>query len=598
MMNILVIVVVLAMAYTGVLKKFFSSLLHMACVIVAGAIAFAFWEPLSYLILNKAPTRGFFDFIEYSAWAIGLVVPFGASLAVLRVATDKLAPANAIAVPAADVVGAGVCGAISGLITAGILVIAIGTMRFKNTDFGYQPIKVEGGSLVRSGKLLIPADQIVGKLYAMTSEAAFASANPLARWRPEPWHAAEVMRMTDSGLGRNTARPADYGVLARYRVDAADGENLYQDRWANTPQAVKFLDGESVGPNAYIEGVVLDIKPSLREPSSSFVAISAGQVWMIAEDAATGKRLDLHPIAAVANPQGAETSLARFLYESPNFSLASAGAAVRPMAFEFAVPKSYQPIAIYLKNIRQVLRPVPDEVTYTVAERDRAIEDGSLIEGSTPIPKDYGKTPQGGSQAQGPNTGRPQSPEDEARDKGLSPTNTLGRLTIQKGTEKGLRIGEGNHILEGDEKWDPKALGVRAIDRKLMIDKFQVDDGVVMVQVDVSGERPGSLLGQAMAAAERIVPPQLIDTNGIAYDAVGWIYQDRDKVYIRYTPGQPIRGLSELADKDVVLSSSRSDQKLTLLFLCSFNSQIKSFNIGNKVVFEMGNPLKLDKKQK
>lgn len=595
MMNIVVIVIVLAMAYVAVLRKFFSSLLHMACVVIAGAIAFAAWEPLSYFILNKAPTRGFFDFIEYSAWAIGLVLPFGVSLAILRLATDKLVPANAVAVPVADAVGAGICGAVSGVITAGILVIAVGTMRFKNSDFGYEPVKYDGGSLVRTGKLLLPADVLVGKFYAHASEDAFAAAEPLAKWRPEPWHAAEVMRLSDRGLARNTARPADYELLARYRVEAAGNENLFKDKWATQPQSVSLLNGDAVGSDSRIEGIVLDLKSTLREPSASYIAISAGQVWMVAENAAAGERLDLHPIAAIANPQGAETSLARFLFDSPNFSLSSAGAAVRPMAFEFAVPNGFEPIAIYLKNIRRVLRPVPDEKTYTVAERDRAVEDGTLIEGSTPIPKDYGQVADG---TQPNNPGGSPNPGQEASDKGLNPTNTLaGRMVLQKGTEKGLRIGEGNRILEGDGKWDPKALASKAIDKNLRIDKFHVDEGVVMVQVEVSGERPGSLLGQPMAAAQRIVPPQLKDTNGIAYDAVGWIYKDRDMVFIRYTPGQPIRGLSELADNDVVLSSSRNDQELTLIFLCSYGAEIKSFDIGNKEIFSLDNPLKLDQKQ-
>ncbi len=119
-----------------------------------------------------------------------------------------------------------------------------------------------------------------------------------------------------------------------------------------------------------------------------------------------------------------------------------------------------------------------------------------------------------------------------------------------------------------------------------------------MVQVDVGGEKAGSMYGIAMAAAQRIMPPQLKDINGITYEAVGWVYEDRDMVYIRYTPGDPIRALSQLADKGIVMSSSRNDQKLTLLFLCTYKSQIKSFNVGPTEIFSLDEPLALDKKQK
>lgn len=597
MMNLVVILIVLAMAYTAVTRNFFSSLLHMACVVVAGAIAFAFWEPLSYLILTKAPTRGFLQPLEYTAWAFGLVIPFAASLALLRVATDKLAPSNAVAAPAVDIVGSGIAGIISGVITAGILVIAIGTMRLKTDEFGYQPVTYQGAgaSVERSGGLLLPVDRIVGKLYAHTSEAAFSTKEPLAKWRPEPWHAAEVMRMNDRGLARNTAKPNDYELLARYRVTAAPGENLLKDRWASSPHTATMLNGEPYPADSRIEGVILDMKSSLREPGASFVSVTAGQIWMVAEDAETGKRLTLHPVAVIANPQGADTSLARFPFDSPKLAIASSGAATRPMGFEFMVPNDYEPIAVYLKNIRRTLDPSqPSDEYDSVAARDRAITQGTLIEGAEPIPANFGKPAD--NQANNRNTNNNES---EAQAKGIYFRNTLPRpLMIQKGTQKGIQIDGDNYILSGSAKWKPDQLRIRIAEKALQINKFSTTSGVAMVQVDVSGNFPGSLYGQAMATAQRVVPPQLVDTKGIVYDAVGWVYEDRDLVHIRFEPGQPVRGLSQLADEGIVLSSSRTDQRLTLLFLCSEGAEIKSYNIGPKEIVTLDEPLVLKKRRR
>ncbi|MDQ7012496.1 MAG: CvpA family protein [Planctomycetota bacterium] len=597
MMNIVVIGIVLVMAYAAVTRNFFSSLLHMACVVVAGAIAFAFWEPLSYLILTKAPTKGFLQPIEYTAWAFGLVLPFAGSLALLRLATDKLAPANAVAVPAADVVGSGVCGIISGVITAGILVTAIGTMRLKTDEFGYQPVTYQGAgaSVERSGGLLIPVDRLVGTLYARTSEAVFSTKEPLAKWRPDPWHAAEVMRMNDRGLARNTAKPNDYELLARYRVTAAPGENLLQDRWATAPHAATMLNGEPYPADSRIEGVILDMKSSLREPGASFVSVTAGQIWMIAEDEDTGDRLTLHPIAVIANPLGADTSLARFLYDSPNIAIASAGAATRPMGFEFLVPNDYEPIAVYLKNIRRMLDPSqPADEYNSVAARDRAVTQGTLIEGAEAIPADYGRDTTNAN-----NNRQNNSNETEAQAKGIFFRNTLPRpLVIQKGTQRGLEIDADNYILNGHAQWKPEQLRIRIGEKALRINKFSTTSGVAMVQVDVSGNFPGSLYGKAMATALRVVPPQLVDTKGIVYEAVGWVYEDRDKIDIRFEPGQPVRGLSQLADEGIVLSSSRTDQRLTLLFLCSEGAEIKSYNIGPKEIVTLDEPLVLKKRRR
>lgn len=595
MLNLFVIIVVLALAYVGVTKNFFSSLLHMACVVVAGAIAFAAWEPVSYLILEKAPARGFLEPLEYSAWAFGLVIPFAVSLAILRVATDKLAPANAVAMPAADVVGGAACGLITGVITAGILVIAAGTMRFKSDWAGYQPVQYSGASLSREGGLLLPVDRIVGGLYAHTSEHAFSTGTPLARWRPEPWHAAEVMRLSDRGLARNTARPSDYELQARYRVEAAPGEQLLQDTWTNRPHAATMLDGSPYPPDSRIEAVILELKSGLREPGSSQVTLTEGQVWMVAENEQTGERLTLHPVAVVANPKGADTSLARFMFDSPNFVVASPGAATRPMAFEFVVPNAFDPIAVYLKNVRRELKPSqPVEEFTSVRARDVAITQGSLIAGAEPIPADYGE--QDGDR-QDRNQGRDVP---EARQKGIVISDRLPgrRMTIQKGTEKGMRINSDNEILEGEDKWTPQALETRIVEESLRIEEFYTDQNVAMVQVNVYGDFPGSMFGQAMAAAERLGQPLLVDTNGITYEAVGWVYRDRDMVYIRYTPSQPIRAMTQLADNGIVLSSSREDQELTLLFLVSTGAQIKSYNVGQREIVTLDEPVLVEKRRR
>ena len=47
LLNILVIVFILGMAYWWGIQGFFSGLLHCAVVITAGALALAIWEPLS-----------------------------------------------------------------------------------------------------------------------------------------------------------------------------------------------------------------------------------------------------------------------------------------------------------------------------------------------------------------------------------------------------------------------------------------------------------------------------------------------------------------------------------------------------------------------
>lgn len=153
MMNLFAIAVVGGIAYLWMVRGYFSAMLHMCCVLVAGAIAFGAWEPLADLILTKAPTRGFLTVLRDSAWAIALIGPFSVSLAILRPIVDKMLPLNAQVDSLVNYVGGGACGAVSGLVTAGILVMGIGMLRLDANLWGYQPLSVSSkGSIERADR--------------------------------------------------------------------------------------------------------------------------------------------------------------------------------------------------------------------------------------------------------------------------------------------------------------------------------------------------------------------------------------------------------------------------------------------------------------
>ncbi|NIM31085.1 MAG: hypothetical protein GTN60_07155, partial [Pseudomonas stutzeri] len=87
-LNLIVIALVLLIAYWWANQGLFSAIIHLLCVIVAGALALAFWEPITLGLLLKG---GFFD--AY-AWGVSLLGVFVLALLVLRLATNKLVPAN------------------------------------------------------------------------------------------------------------------------------------------------------------------------------------------------------------------------------------------------------------------------------------------------------------------------------------------------------------------------------------------------------------------------------------------------------------------------------------------------------------------------
>ncbi len=593
-MSLLAIAVIGLLGYIWMTRGFFSALIHMVCVIIAGAIAFAFWEPLSHLILAKGPEdRKFTAFVLGTAWAWGLVIPFAVSLALLRLGVDKLIPANVQVQSTVSYVGGAACGAVSGVITAGIVVIALGTMRMSSDFLGYQPVRYQGESLQRTGGLIVPVDRIVGGLYGHLSEAAFRTGQPLARWYPDVSHTAAVMRLADrQGRAKNYARPAEFEVIRRYRVggEGVSVVDLLRDSWGVKPHDARMLDGKPYPQGSRIEGVVIDFKPSIKEKHGQ-VVMGEGQVWIVAERAQTGERMNIHPVGVVAKAAPGDIAFGRFRFDTEVF-IASAGAALEPMAFEFVVPPGYEPIAVYVRNIRRELGGGNVATYRTAADRDRDVPSGSILKtggGGGPLDRSMATTIGTGRQS-----------DEATRAAGIMDSNTLGgRYVIQKGREKSLQLGESNGVLGGEEKFAPSELqGGVGIDRSLQVRTFEVNRGTVMVQVDVGRGRPASVLSPAAAAAGRDDPPYLIDTNGTRYPAVGFFYEDQEIVFIRYTPGKPIRGVSELQENRVMISASRPDQKLTLLFLCDQGVDLSAFSLGDKAVVVLDPPLKLERAQR
>ncbi len=169
-----------------------------------------------------------------------------------------------------------------------------------------------------------------------------------------------------------------------------------------------------------------------------------------------------------------------------------------------------------------------------------------------------------------------------------------GNMVLQKGTTgPALELDDDNIIINGETTLTPEMTNRQGIEGTLMINQFAVTSDTVIVMVHVGASSKMSLLGRASAAAQRILPPQLVDTNGVVYEPVGFIYKDSTQVRIRFTPGEPIRALSQLP----TLSPSRPDQDMHLVFRVSLGVTISRYQIGNKGVAIYNPPFRLDTPQ-
>src|SRR5947207_268938 len=138
------------------------------------------------------------------------------------------------------------------------------------------------------------------------------------------------------------------------------------------------------------------------------------------------------------------------------------------MGFDFLIPQGFRPIALYVKNVRS---EVPENDPKVIKFASAAVRDGWIkggMEGgggggSNAGQLDMSQVVKVETKARGSETLLPTS--------GITVSNNIG-FVIQKGSERGLEVGDDNHVLDGEERFNKTELNNRGIDQKLRVDKF------------------------------------------------------------------------------------------------------------------------------
>ena len=580
-LSLIAIALTAGIAYAWVTRGFFSALLHMVCVIAAGAVAIGLWETAALAILNNAP-GGFFAFAKDAAWGLGLIAPFIVSLAVFRFVSDALVKVNAQVEDAFNYVGGGVCGLVSGVISAGIFVNAVSFMRMPVALFGHQPVTfATAGNFQATSNLLVPVDRLTATFYNHLSQNVLSTSTPLALYYPDLPTAAGAQRMSDGdGSNTNSVAPDAVVLAGAFTVGKQSGgpaDVLDDFNSPNGPQQVAGLDGNPV-QEPYVVGYVVNFQSGARETFGQIV-LSKGQARLVSQNAA-GETLTSFPIAVSSQARAGEDTFGRYRFDTEGTHIASVGgAAEAPMAIEFAIPRGHEPVALYVKNVRLDIDGVSPTSYADAAARDIDIQTGNLLGGTRAENLDLTNA----TIAEAPRTGPPA---------GLIVGTRLPRsYTLQEGATRGIGINDENQIISGTQAFAPNEAKNR-VTRELAVNEFFVTNDTAIVQITVTGspnEIPSSVFGAAAVAIDNSQTPQLVDTTGRVYPAVGYVYEDRDKVEMRYSPSQPLAAMIEAPG----LSGTRDDQSMIMLFRVSIGVEIQHFAIGDTVVTTYDGPVEV-----
>jgi hypothetical protein len=255
--NILVLAFIGLIAYWWANQGLLSAILHFVCVVAAGALAFATWEPISFLVLKVEPLQPY-------AWGIGLMLPFAIYLLILRVASDKLAPDNLNFPQAINLGLGGVFGLAAGMLTVGIAIIGMGHTHSSNQLLGIvgaaRTTQSKGMPNVAVQPLWIPAHVVTARTFE------FLSAGALRPTLSRGTLASEQPFLDQQALGIFRDTFAKDGRIAR--VAAAPGS-------VRIDRAILVKDGAK---SYYVVDVHLE--PGATTPGQGF-ALSASQFRLV-----------------------------------------------------------------------------------------------------------------------------------------------------------------------------------------------------------------------------------------------------------------------------------------------------------------------------
>lgn len=169
--NAILIALVLLIAYWWMNQGLFSALLHFACVVVAGCVAFAVWEPIAVLMLTKKVLPDY-------AWGISLLGSFSLTLFVCRLACDKLVPDNLNFPQWANFAFGGIFGLGAGMLTMGMCLIGGGFIQSSKDVMGFTGVvrtsNAHGRPDFDNQRLWVPMHSLTEDFYAWLSAGALA----------------------------------------------------------------------------------------------------------------------------------------------------------------------------------------------------------------------------------------------------------------------------------------------------------------------------------------------------------------------------------------------------------------------------------------
>jgi hypothetical protein len=557
-LNVIIIVFLLAMFVVWAQYGLFSSFLHCALVIVCGAISLAIWEPLVHgFLINRMP---------HYAWGVALLAPLALLLIFLHVIIDRFVGVSVQFPDLYNKLGGGVFGVISGILTAGLIVLGISFLPMPSKIMGYQRYTVFGTGQVdldNPNKLWIPVDDLAAGFYSGLSNGAFSTGTPLATHQPRLAAQAGYHRTRLDPNSSTVAHPDGVSVETMYvhGTTMEDVPGYVRDAlgsaFENKANQVVVVETLWKRNADEIPGLY-DPDGTLRVPPTQIKLVTAvPQAEQYTDVALTG------PVAMRAKTRTSDEHPVAYFHPINSDSLSAYGFDDEErIAFAFVVPQQREPLFLMARHTRL---PLPDEPTQEPGALIAALGDpapqtevADAGDGETSSPRNF---------SEGAMTG-PDGVE-------FKVTNDLP-ITVSKNQVIGLNYEDNGNAVTGGEA-TAEGSGSRGGSRT-RLNSIAAPPHRPLVRMRLTGRQAREYFGGSASSQAMTMPVFLTDDRGNTPKpmAVVWV-KDNGNQYIHVKSGG-----STFANGSAigVIPRLGNDESLFLYFQVNKGASIVSYQIG------------------
>lgn len=565
--NLLLLAFLIFMAYWWSLQGLYSGMLHLFLTLIAGALAFTFWEPivLGFLVKVMPPF----------AWGIGLVAPFFIYLLCARVFLDRFAHRDVQVFPLADYIGGGAAGLLAGYVSAGILTLGLGFLPLGPGILDFQPYNIDSNGQVvdnPQGTLWFKADVHTAGFYDYLSAGSLSSSTPMHRYQPELAMQASLHRMGFDPGASVLAAPGSIEITAAQACPSP--VNYIDDR---VTDALSKIPG---GQDIRLQGFKLvAVHTSWKaEPRGTYdgdqaLRVYSTQIRLIS----TPDKTD-DPPATVHAPLGytkedtqSPTKERIFASFKDDKTAIFSSTKTTLLTWFFLIPADHKVGHMLIRHSRFDLpSDVPDD------KPALALAAGHLA-GSLPIPAEETPTPTADAAKTPPKT------EDNpglriGRSAGtIAETiaiSDLVPLPFSKNFAAGFTINE-NRLVAGRGEIPA---GEGGVPMALAVQKIELPSHSVAVRAKVGREKALSLMGAAVSTAAALNPVYLQDAADEKYMVIAYILVRGDRRQLVFMDlDNPLKSSKELPVREM-----KGEDALYLYFAVPKGTKLTEFHIGQK----------------